>query len=137
MELKNPDLLHERCLINGVWRKGASGHQREIHNPATGRLIGTVPDLAVTEIRETIEAADMAFKEWRFITAHERSRILKRWYELIMANQEDLAIIMTTEQGKPLAESRSEIAYAASFVEWFAEEAKRIYGRYHSHGPGR
>ncbi len=128
MDVKNPDLLHERCMINGRWTAGKDGAQTEVYNPATGRLVGRVPSLDRSQVREAIAAAEAALPSWRFATAHRRSGILRRWHDLIMANLEDLAVIMTTEQGKPLAESRGEIAYAASFVEWFAEEAKRVYG---------
>ena len=100
----------------------------EVNNPATGSVLGTVPGLATEDTRRAIAAADAAWPEWRAMTGKERAVILRRWFELMMENQEDLAVLMTTEQGKPLAESRGEIAYAASFIEWFAEEGKRVYG---------
>ena len=128
MMLKDQDLLRSRCFLAGEWIDAPTGKTIDVHNPATGELIGTVPSLGRDETRQAIVAAEAAWPEWRNRTAHERSRILRRWYELIIENQEDLAQIMTAEQGKPLAESRGEMLYAASFVEWFAEEAKRIYG---------
>ena len=97
-------------------------------NPATGRAVGTVPKLGAAETRRAIEAANGRLPAWRAKTAKERAAVLRKWFDLMMANQEDLAILMTLEQGKPLAESRGEIAYGASFIEWFAEEGKRVYG---------
>jgi succinate semialdehyde dehydrogenase (EC 1.2.1.16) len=99
-----------------------------VTNPATGEVIGTVPKMGTAETRRAIEAADKALPAWRALTAKERSAKLRRWFELMIENQDDLARLMTTEQGKPLAEAKGEIAYAASFIEWFAEEAKRVYG---------
>lgn len=126
--LKDPTLLHQKCFIDGVWVDADSGATIPVTNPATGETIGTIPRMGAAETRRAIEAAHRAFPAWRARTAQERSTILRRWFELLLANQEDLAILMTAEQGKPLAESRGEIAYAASFIEWFAEEGKRIYG---------
>ncbi|CAK8723294.1 Succinate-semialdehyde dehydrogenase [Candidatus Electrothrix laxa] len=128
MILKNKELLCSRCLINGNWVSSGNEKKIAVHNPANGALVGSVPSLGRKETLQAIEAADAAWPAWRSKTAHERSRLIRRWYDLIIANQEDLASIMTAEQGKPLAESRGEILYAASFVEWFAEEAKRVYG---------
>ena len=121
-------LFREACFVDGSWIEAPGGERIEVDNPATGRIIGTVPKLGVAETRLAIEAAARAFSAWRKRTARERAVVLRRWYELVMANQEDLARLMTLEQGKPLAESRGEVAYAASFLEWFGEEAKRVYG---------
>jgi len=127
-KLKNPELFQEQCYINGQWLNANSGEVIEVTNPANGETIGTVPKMGAAETRSAIEAAEPAFNEWKTKTAKKRSTILRKWYELIMENQEDLATIMTSEQGKPLAESRSEVAGAALFVEWFAEQCKRTYG---------
>jgi len=128
MKLRDPDLLRNRALIGGKWQDAANGATHPVVNPATRETIGTVPDMGVAETRRAIEAAAQAFPAWAALTAKERSGVLRRWYELLMANQEDLATLMTAEQGKPLAESKGEIAYGASFIEWFAEEGKRVYG---------
>ncbi|MCI5123119.1 MAG: aldehyde dehydrogenase family protein, partial [Candidatus Electrothrix sp. AR5] len=128
MILKNKELLCSCCFIGGNWVSSEKGKSITVHNPANGALVGSVPSLGREETFQAIEAADAAWPAWKSKTAHERSRIIRRWYDLIIANQEDLASIMTAEQGKPLAESRGEILYAASFVEWFAEEGKRVYG---------
>jgi succinate-semialdehyde dehydrogenase/glutarate-semialdehyde dehydrogenase len=128
MELAKQDLLRSRCFVNGRWIDGADGAVIEVHNPANGELLGTVPSLGREETAAAIAAADDAWPGWRSMTAHERARIIRRWYDLIVAHQKDLAMIMTLEQGKPLAESVGEVLYGASFVEWFAEEAKRVYG---------
>jgi succinate-semialdehyde dehydrogenase/glutarate-semialdehyde dehydrogenase len=128
VQLKDPSLLRTQAYVNGQWIGAASGGTRDVTNPATGRKLGTIPDLGASETRAAIEAAAAAFPAWAKKTAKERAVVLKRWFELMMANQEDLAMLMTAEQGKPLAESRGEIAYAASFIEWFAEEGRRIYG---------
>ncbi|HEY4745735.1 MAG TPA: aldehyde dehydrogenase family protein, partial [Desulfuromonadaceae bacterium] len=128
LNLKDPTLLKQLCYLNGAWLAADSGATIDVTNPATGETIGTIPRMGGDETRRAIEAANAAWPAWRARTAKERSTVLRRWFELMMANQEDLAIIMTAEQGKPLAESRGEIAYAAAFVEWFAEEGKRIYG---------
>jgi succinate-semialdehyde dehydrogenase/glutarate-semialdehyde dehydrogenase len=116
------------CYINGQWVGADSAQTFAVTNPATGEQLATVPDAGAAETRRAIEAARVAQHDWRARTAGERAKVLRRWYELLLANQEDLARLMTAEQGKPLAESRGEIAYAASFIEWFAEEGKRIYG---------
>ncbi len=128
MMLNNKNLLRSRCLIGGGWTDAVTGRTIDVHNPATGELLGRVPSLGREETRQAITAAEAAWPAWRNRTAHERSRIIRRWHELIVANQRDLAAIMTAEQGKPLAESMGEILYGASFVEWFAEEGKRVYG---------
>jgi succinate-semialdehyde dehydrogenase/glutarate-semialdehyde dehydrogenase len=125
--MKNPELLRDACLIGGEWVKAGTA-TLDVRNPASGELVGRVPNFGAAETRRAIEAAQTAFIPWRSKTAAERARILKRWFELMMENQEDLAQLMTAEQGKPLAEARGEIAYAASFIEWFAEEARRVYG---------
>ncbi len=126
--LKDERLLRQQCYLQGRWSDADTGATLPVTNPATGELLGTVPKMGGPETRRAIEAAQAAWPAWRKRTAGERSAILRRWFELLMANQEDLALLMTLEQGKPLAESRGEIAYAASFIEWFAEEGKRVYG---------
>ena len=128
MKLRDPDLLHTKAFIGGKWLDASSGATHSVANPATREPIGTVPDMGAAETRRAIEAAASAFPSWAAHTARERAVILRRWFDLMMANQEDLATLMTAEQGKPLAESKGEIAYAASFIEWFAEEGKRLYG---------
>jgi succinate-semialdehyde dehydrogenase/glutarate-semialdehyde dehydrogenase len=128
MNLKDSGLLKSQCYIDGQWVGADSGATRKVHNPATGELVSTVPDATAVEARRAIEAAHRAFAGWRARSADERARVLRRWYDLMLTHQEDLAQLMTAEQGKPLAESRGEIGYAASFIEWFAEEARRIYG---------
>jgi succinate-semialdehyde dehydrogenase/glutarate-semialdehyde dehydrogenase len=128
LKLKDPKLLRNQCYIDGQWVDAEGGKTLAVTNPATGELLGTVPSMGAAETRRAIEAANAAWPAWRSKTAKERSTILRKWADLMMANQEDLAIIMTAEQGKPLVESRGEIAYAASFIEWFAEEGRRVYG---------
>src|SRR5438067_12922791 len=128
MKLRDPDLLRSRAFIGGKWVDAMSGATHQVVNPATREPIGTVPEMGAAETRRAIEAASQAFPAWAALTAKERAAVLRRWYELLMANLEDLATLMTAEQGKPLAESKGEIAYAASFIEWFAEEGKRLYG---------
>jgi succinate-semialdehyde dehydrogenase/glutarate-semialdehyde dehydrogenase len=128
LPLKDASLLREANLIDGQWVQADSGRTVEVRNPANGELVGVVPAAGTAETRRAIEAAWRAQKAWRKLTAKERQKPLRRLFELMMENQEDLAVIMTAEQGKPLTESRGEIAYAASFIEFFAEEAKRIYG---------
>src|SRR6059036_118308 len=127
-ELKDPRLFREACYIDGQWVQATSGQTQNVDNPATGEIIGTVPKLSAAETRQAIEAANRAFPAWSKKTAKERAAILRRWFDLMMANQDDLARLMTIEQGKPLSESQGEVAYAAAFLEWFGEEAKRIYG---------
>lgn len=126
--LKDPTLFREQCHINGQWVDADSGETIAVTNPATGETIGAIPKMGASETRRAIEAANAAYPAWRAKTAAERSAILRRWFELLLENQEDLAVLMTAEQGKPLAEARGEITYAASFLEWFAEEGKRVYG---------
>ena len=128
MQLEDADLLRTRAFIDGDWRDADDGGVIPVHNPANGELIAEVARCGEAETRRAIDAAHRAHLQWRRRTAKERSNALRRWFDLIMANQEDLAIIMTLEQGKPLAESRGEVAYGAAFFEWFAEEAKRVYG---------
>lgn len=128
MKLNNPSLFRQQCYINGQWLSADSSETLDVTNPATGDLLGSVPIMGATETRRAIAAADKAWPLWREKTAEQRASILRRWGELMMENQEDLAQLMTAEQGKPLAESRGEIVYAASFIEWFAEEGRRIYG---------
>jgi len=125
--MKNPELLRNTCLIDGEWL-AAAGARIEVRNPATGERVGSVPDFGAVETRRAIDAAEAAFHPWRAKTAAARAKILRRWFDLVMENQEDLARLMTLEQGKPLAEARGEIAYGAAFIEWFAEEARRVYG---------
>jgi succinate-semialdehyde dehydrogenase/glutarate-semialdehyde dehydrogenase len=125
MQLSNPSLLKNKCLIGGKW---VGVPKLEVRNPATGALVGRVPDLGASETREAIEAAHKAFPAWSGKLAKERAAILRRWYELQRDHKEDLALLMTTEQGKPLAEARAECDYGSSFTEFFAEEAKRVYG---------
>ncbi|MBT1077166.1 NADP-dependent succinate-semialdehyde dehydrogenase [Geobacter grbiciae] len=126
--LKDPSLFRDKCFINGRWAAADNGQTIDVTNPATGEKIGTIPKMGADETRRAIEAANAALPEWRKMTAAERSTILRRWFELMVEHQEDLAVLMTAEQGKPLSEARGEIAYAATFLEWFAEEGKRIYG---------
>ena len=128
LTLKDPGLLKQLCYLNGQWSAADSGETIDVTNPANGEKLGTIPRMGTDETRRAIEAANNALPAWRAKTAKERSMVLRRWFELMMDNQEDLAIIMTAEQGKPLAESKGEIAYAAAFIEWFAEEGKRVYG---------
>lgn len=128
MPLNNSILFRQQAYIDGAWVDADNGQTIQVNNPATGEIIGTVPKMGASETRRAIEAADRALPAWRALTAKERAAKLQRWFELMMANQEELAHLMTLEQGKPLVESRGEIAYAASYIEWFAEEGKRVYG---------
>ncbi len=128
IKLADPSLLKQQCLIDGQWSDADGGATEDVNNPATGEKLGTVPNMGAAEARRAIEAAHAAMPAWARKTAGERARILRKWFDLMMAHQNDLAIIMTAEQGKPLAESKGEIAYAAAFIEWFAEEGKRVYG---------
>ena len=138
LKLADPDLLRQANLINGQWVQADSGRTIAVRNPANGEVVGEVPSMGQAETRRAIQAASAAQRAWRKLTAKERQRPLRRLFDLMMQHQEDLAIIMTAEQGKPLAESRGEIAYAASFIEFYAEEAKRIYGdTIPQHLPGR
>jgi succinate-semialdehyde dehydrogenase/glutarate-semialdehyde dehydrogenase len=128
LALRDSKLFHQLCFINGIWTGADSDETIDVVNPATGAKIGTIPKMGAAETRRAIDAASRALPEWRAKTAEERSIILRRWSELLLEHKEDLAILMTAEQGKPLAESRGETAYAASFIEWFAEEGRRVYG---------
>lgn len=128
ISLRDMSLLREQAFVGGRWESAANGQSKKVFNPATGALLGTVPNMGAAETRRAIEAADKALPDWRSRTGKERAQILRKWFDLMMANQEDLAVLMTVEQGKPLFESRGEIAYAAAFIEWFGEEGKRAYG---------
>ena len=128
MQLKDTQLFRQQAFIDGAWVDADNGQTIKVNNPATGEILGTVPKMGAAETRRAIEAADKALPAWRALTAKERAGKLRRWFELMIENQDDLARLMTLEQGKPLAEAKGEIVYAASFIEWFAEEAKRIYG---------
>jgi succinate-semialdehyde dehydrogenase/glutarate-semialdehyde dehydrogenase len=128
MQLKDKALFRQQCYIDGKWVDAESRATISVNNPADNSILGTVPKMGAAETRRAIEAADRALPAWRAKTAKERAGILRKWFNLMMENQEDLAQLMTAEQGKPLTESRGEIAYSGSFIEWFAEEGKRIYG---------
>ena len=128
LKLTDPSLLRSQLYIDGQWVDADSGATMPVLNPATRDEIIRIPNAGADETRRAIEAAGRAFERWRKVTAKERAAVLKRWFTLIMANQEDLAQLMTAEQGKPLAESRGEVAYGAAFIEWFAEEGRRVYG---------
>src|SRR6195256_2246170 len=128
MKLQDQKLFRQQCYIDGEWVDAYDRATVAVKDPASGETLGTVPKMGADETRRAIEAADKALPAWRGKTAKERAQILRRWYDLMMANQDDLATLMTAEQGKPLAESKGEIAYAAAFIEWFGEEGKRIYG---------
>src|SRR3954465_2960830 len=128
VDLNDRGLFRQACYIDGSWTAAASGAAISVDNPATGEVIGTVPKLGAAETRQAIEAANRALLRWRINTAKERAAVLRRGVELMLEHQDDLARLMTIEQGKPLAESRGEVTYAASFLEWFGEEAKRVYG---------
>jgi succinate-semialdehyde dehydrogenase/glutarate-semialdehyde dehydrogenase len=128
MQLKDPSLLRQQAYLDGRWCEADNGQTCPVTNPATGEAIGTVPKMGAAETRRAIAAADAAWGSWRAKTGKERSVVLRKWNDLMLANADDLALIMTTEQGKPLPEARGEIVYAASFLEWFAEEAKRVNG---------
>lgn len=128
LQLKDPGLLRQQAYLNGVWTDADSGQTLAVTNPATGVSIGTVPVMGAAETRRAIEAANAAWPAWRGRTAAERARILRKWNDLILENTDDLALLMTAEQGKPLSESRGEVAYGAAFIEWFGEEAKRVAG---------
>ncbi|MFQ5955854.1 MAG: NADP-dependent succinate-semialdehyde dehydrogenase [Kiloniellales bacterium] len=128
MQLNDPTLFREQCYIDGGWCDADAGATIAVNNPATDETIGSVPKMGADETRRAIETAEAALPGWRAKTAKERAQILRRWYDLMVENADDLAVIMTTEQGKPLTESKGEVMYAASFIEWFAEEGKRVYG---------
>lgn len=138
LDLNDPNLFREKCYINGEWLDADTGQTVDVTNPATGDVLGTVPKMGANETGAAINAANDAYPSWRAKTAKERAIILRKWFDLMIENQEDLARLMTAEQGKPLKESMGEIVYAASFIEWFAEEGKRIYGDIiPQHAPGK
>src|SRR5258706_8074631 len=128
LQLKDSKLFREQCYLDGAWIDADERKTVAVTNPATGAVLGSIPRMGGAEAKRAVTAADRAWPAWRAKTAKERAVILRKWFDLMMANQEDLAQIMTAEQGKPLAESRGQIAYGASFIEWFAEEGKRAYG---------
>src|SRR5438067_1350142 len=128
LQLKDPALLRQQAYVNGAWCDADNGESLPVTNPATGEQIGTVPRMGAEETRRAIAAANAAWPAWRKKSARERSLILRTWNDLMLENVDDLGLIMTAEQGKPLAEAKGEVAYAASFIEWFAEEGKRVYG---------
>ena len=128
LNLKDPSLLRTQAYLGGEWRDARSGRTIDVVNPATGERIATVPELGAAEATEAIAVAAGAMKAWKVRSAAERSKILRRWFDLMVEHTDDLALILTSEQGKPLAEAKAEIAYGASYIEWFAEEAKRVYG---------
>ena len=128
LQLKDPTLLRQQAYINGTWSDADNGETHPVTNPATGEQLGTVPQMGAAETKRAIDAANAAWPAWRKKTAKERATILRKWNDLILENTDDLALLMTAEQGKPLAESRGEVAYGASFIEWFGEEAKRVSG---------
>src|SRR6516164_7534053 len=126
--LKDSDLFRQQAYIGGRWCDADSGATFKVDNPATGEILGNVPLMKANETRRAVEKAKEAFAAWSRRPAKERSALLRRWHDLIMSNVDDLGALMTAEQGKPLAEAKGEVAYAASFIEWFGEEAKRVYG---------
>ncbi|MFC2973236.1 NADP-dependent succinate-semialdehyde dehydrogenase [Azotobacter bryophylli] len=128
MQLKDARLFRQQAYIDGSWQDADGAQTLPVNNPATGEVLGSVPKLGAAETRRAVEAAERALPAWRALTAKARAQKLRRWFELMLEHQDDLARLMTLEQGKPLAEAQGEIAYAASFLEWFAEEAKRVYG---------
>jgi succinate-semialdehyde dehydrogenase/glutarate-semialdehyde dehydrogenase len=126
--LKDPSLFRDRAYVDGRWVEADNGARVDVDNPADGSVIASVPKMGAAEAKRAIEAAEAALPAWRGLAAKERAKILRKWFDLVVANADDLALILTTEQGKPLAEAKGEIIYGASFIEWFAEEAKRVYG---------
>lgn len=128
LNLQDAKLLRQQCYLDGQWLDADSGQSIAVHNPATGETVGQVPKMGAAEAERAVAAAARAFPAWKAKSAKERAAILRRWFDLIIAHQQDLAVILTTEQGKPLAEAKGEIAYGASYIEWYAEEAKRVYG---------
>ncbi|OTG90843.1 NAD-dependent succinate-semialdehyde dehydrogenase [Acinetobacter sp. ANC 3813] len=128
MQLKNSELLKQQVYINGQWLDADDGKSLPVTNPATDEIIGRVPSVSAAQVEQAVQAAEAALEGWKQKTAKDRSALLRTWFNLIVENQEDLAVILSTEQGKPITESRGEILYGASFIEWFAEEAKRTYG---------
>lgn len=128
MQLKDAKLFRQKAYFDGKWQDADNGKTIDVTNPATGKVIGTVPKMGAAETKRAIDAANKALPAWRAKTAKERSVIIRRWYDLLIEHQDDLALILTTEQGKPLAEAKGEIVYGASYLDWFSEEAKRVYG---------
>jgi len=128
MQINNKSLLRNQAWINGEWVDADSGARFAVYNPASGELLAEVPDMGAAEVNRAVESAHLAMQSWQKVSAKERARLLMRWFDLVMDAQEDLAQLMTAEQGKPLAEARGEVAYGASYIQWFAEEAKRVYG---------
>ena len=128
MQLRDAELLKSACYVNGTWVHAEDGSTIAVTNPATGAHLASVPHAGKTLTQHAIDGAQQAQQSWKALTAEERGRALRRWYELMLVHQDDLALLMTSEQGKPLAEAKGEIAYAASYIEWFAEEARRVYG---------
>ncbi|MBV8225494.1 MAG: aldehyde dehydrogenase family protein, partial [Verrucomicrobia bacterium] len=128
LSLNDSELFRQQAYIAGRWCEADNGTSFRVNNPATGEVLAQVPDMGAAETRRAIEAAKAAWPEWRRKPARERAGLLRKWHDLMMTNLDDLAALMTAEQGKPLAESKGEISYAASFIEWFAEEGKRVYG---------
>ena len=128
ISLKDTSLFRQQCYVDGAWIDAPGGRATDVTNPATGEVIGSVPALGQLETRQAIEAAEAAWPAWRARTGKDRATLLRAWFDLMLEHKEDLARLMTLEQGKPLTESLAEISYAASFIEWFSEEAKRIYG---------
>ncbi|MDP7158151.1 MAG: aldehyde dehydrogenase family protein, partial [SAR324 cluster bacterium] len=138
MGMKDASLFREQVYINGAWQDAEDGSTVDVTNPATDAVLGTVPNCGTKETRKAIQSANKAWPKWKAMTAKQRGVILRKWYELMMENQADLARLMTAEQGKPLAEAMGEIVYAASFLEWFGEEGKRLYGDHiPTHNPDR
>lgn len=128
VKLQDPDLLRQQAFVGGAWVDADARETIVVHDPATGDVVASVPRMGAAETRRAIAAAEKAWPDWRQRTAKERSTLLRRWHDLIVANADDLALLMTSEQGKPLAEAGGEVLYVASFIEWFAEEGKRVYG---------
>ncbi len=128
MQLRDKGLFREQCYVNGEWVNADSGETFDVNNPATNDRLGSVPKMGAPETRRAVKSASDAYPAWRSRTAKERGAILRKWYELMLEHQEDLAFLMTSEQGKPLSEARGEVLYGAAFIDWFAEEGKRTYG---------
>lgn len=128
LTLNDPSLLIDKCFLGGEWRDADDGRVLEVTNPADGSIVATVPRMGAGETRRAVEEAGKALPAWKALSGKQRAAILRKWFDLLIENQDDLAVIMTAEQGKPLAEAKGEIAYAASYIEWFGEEAKRVYG---------
>ena len=128
LQLSDQSLLKDRAFVNGEWVASHTGKTFPVTNPATGEVLAEVPDMDDVDTHRAIDAADAAWDTWKAMPCKQKSNLLRKWFDLVMANQEDLARLMTAEQGKPLAEARGEVAYGASYIEWFAEEAKRVYG---------